>query len=512
MGEFTNQLYQAATHSYKSNNFVLLISIIFSMVKKVLWACIIALLTVNQLNANKTVFKLRVKIHGATDTAIFLAHYHGEKQYVDDTARQEKSGWYTFTADSIPPGGLYIIAGQKKNRIFEFLMNGETSISFETQQDNAASNMVVKGSPENEAFYKYVTFINKKQKEIEPLQKAFKRLDKTSDSLELVKKQITAINDEVQAFIKASIENNQGTFMAAFIKASQDPVIPESPKLANGKPDSLFPYRYYKAHFFDNLDIGDARLLRTPLYHQRLDQYFTKMILQSPDTVIKETNLLLPMVSKSGDTYRYFIWYLTNYTERSEIMGMDKAFVYLVDNFYTNGKMDFWINKTVKENLSKKAKKLTNVLIDAIAPELIMLDTLMQPVSLHGVKAKLTLLFFWDPTCGHCKKEVPKLVDFYNKEHEKIDLKVFAVCSDTNMAEMKKYIRKSKMNFINVNGPRTYTPNYHDLYDIYSTPVFYLLDENKRILAKRLMTDQLVTFIERYLKNEKQGQYGIKEE
>lgn len=482
------------------------------MVKKVLWVYIIALLTINQLNATGSVFKVRVKIHGATDTAIYLAHYHGEKQYVDDTAMMEKTGWYTFSADSILPGGLYIIAGQKKNRIFEFLLNGESSISFETKLEDPVGNMMVKGSPENEAFYKYVSLINKKQKEIEPYQKAFKRLDKKSDSLELVRKQINAINDEVQAFIKTTIEKNKGTLMAAFLKASQDPEIPESPKLPDGKPDSLFPYRYYKAHFFDNLDLGDARLLRTPLYHQKLDQYFTKMILQSPDSVIKETNALLPSVSKSSDTYRYFIWYLTNYTERSEIMGMDKAFVYLVENFYSNGKMDFWINKTVKENLSKKAKKLKNVLIDAVAPELIMLDTLMQPVSLHGIKSKFTLVFFWDPTCSHCKKEVPKLVEFFNKEHERLDLKVFAVCSDTNMAEMKKYIRTTKMNFIHVNGPRAYTPNFHDLYDIYSTPVLYLLDENKKILAKRLMTDQLVTFIERYMKNENQGPYGIKSE
>jgi thiol-disulfide isomerase/thioredoxin len=136
----------------------------------------------------------------------------------------------------------------------------------------------------------------------------------------------------------------------------------------------------------------------------------------------------------------------------------------------------------------------------------------MRPVSLHNIKAKFTIVFFWDPTCSHCKKEVPKLVDFYNREHNKLDLKIFAVCSDTNMAEMKKYIRLNKLNFINVNGPRAYTSNFHDLYDIYSTPVIYLLDENKKILAKRLLTDQLETFINRFLKNESQGPYGIRQE
>jgi hypothetical protein len=37
--------------------------------------------------------------------------------------------------------------------------------------------------------------------------------------------------------------------------------------------------------------------------------------------------------------------------------------------------------------------------------------------------------------------------------------------------------------------------NFRKLYDIYSTPVIYLLDENKKILAKRLNIEQIKEFI-----------------
>ena len=63
---------------------------------------------------------------------------------------------------------------------------------------------------------------------------------------------------------------------------------------------------------------------------------------------------------------------------------------------------------------------------------------------------------------------------------------------------MKRYIRENKLNWINVNGPRSLTWGYHDKYDIYSTPVMYLLDEEKKIIAKRLLTDQLSDFIRKY--------------
>ena len=56
------------------------------------------------------------------------------------------------------------------------------------------------------------------------------------------------------------------------------------------------------------------------------------------------------------------------------------------------------------------------------------------------------------------------------------------------------------MNWINVDGPRTLTGDYHDQYDIISTPVIYLLNEKKEIIAKRLPADKVEGFIENYIK------------
>lgn len=454
-------------------------------------------------------FKLRVKIKGAEDKFMILAHYYGEKQYIDDTLRLTKQGWYTLNIDSILPGGLYIIAGDNKNRYFEFLMDGEKNIDFETSAQEAIKDMVVKGSPNNTIFFNYVAYLSSMQKSMEALQKEFTSAKGNTVDEERIRKNIEELNESVLLKIQEYIHTHKGSFVSDFIRSSQEIQIPANPVLPNGKTDSTFAYKYYKAHFFDNMEPGDARLLRTPIYHTKLNQYFSKMLIQHPDTIIKETRRLLPSFEKTPETLRYFIWYLLNYTERSQIMGMDAAFVYISENFYENGRMDYWINATVRDNIVKKAKKLKPNLIGAIAPELIMLDTAMRPVSLHHVKARYTIVFFWDPECGHCRKEIPLMVDFYNQNKESLNLEVFAVCSDTNMMEMKKYIIKNKMNWINVNGPRTYVTNYRDLYDVYSTPVIYLLDENKKIIAKRLLTEQLQGFISRKEDNKAEQIMGI---
>ncbi|MDO9512061.1 MAG: thioredoxin-like domain-containing protein [Bacteroidales bacterium] len=476
--------------------------------KKLIFSTFIILCLISEVSS-APVFKLRVKINGAKDTFLMLAHYYGEKQYIDDTLQLDKKGWYTMQCDSILASGLYIIAGDNKNRYFEFLLDGESKIEFETSALEPIKDMKVKDSPDNEVFFGYIRYLSGQQKAMEAFQEELKTVKENKQEEARIKGNMESVNIEVIQTIEEYIKNYKGKFISDFIRASQEIQIPAAPLLENGHPDSSFAYIYYKKHYFDNLNLGDARLLRTPMYHPRLNQYFSKMIIQHPDSIIAETKRMLSVVEKNPETFRYLIWYLLNFTERSQIMGMDAAFVYISENFYENGRMDFWVNKTVKENIVKKSNKLKPNLIGAIAPELIMLDTLMVPVSLHNVKSKYTILFFWDPECGHCRKEVPLLVKFYQENKDKFGLEIFAVCSDTNMREMKTYIIKNKMNWINVNGPRTYMPNYRELYDVYSTPVLYLLDEKKQIIAKRLLTEQLLGFITRREENQQEGPIGI---
>lgn len=450
------------------------------------------------MSASASVFELKVKIKNAPDTALLLAHYYGEKQYVDDTAYRTKDGWFVFSADSLLPGGMYIVAGQNKARYFEILIDKEQKMTVEAALPDIATTMKIKGSSDNEKLYSYIQYLAEKQKEVNSLRKQRDRLDPKSDSSSWVEKRLAAIDIEVKEFISGFVEKNKTNFAGAFIAAQQEPPIPSTPYKPDGSVDSTRLYLLYKRSFFSNLDLGDSRLLRTPAYHARLNRYFTQLVVQSPDSVLKEVNNLLPVVKRSKDTYRYLVWFITTFSEKSTIMGMDAVFVDMADRFYSTGEMDFWINKTVKANVLKRANILRPILIGKPAPELMMLDTAMRPVSLHNVKAKYTLLLFWDPECGHCKTEIPLVIDFLKKDKNRFNLEVFAVCTDTNMRKMKDYIKEKQMPFINVNGPRAYTPFFKDLYDVYSTPVLYLLDENKKIIAKRLTVDVLESFLERH--------------
>ena len=180
-------------------------------------------------------------------------------------------------------------------------------------------------------------------------------------------------------------------------------------------------------------------------------------------------------------------------------MGMDKVFVHMIDNYYAKGKA-FWVDETLLFKMKDRADQLRNNLIGNKAPNLTMIDTNNVYHSMYNVKSKYTLLIFWDANCGKCKEEMPKLVEFYdsiNKGKKEKFFDVYAVSLTPDANDWLKYLREKKLKWLNVYDPQNET-NFRRLYDIYSTPVLYLMDENKKIIAKRIDVNQLKDFIADY--------------
>jgi thiol-disulfide isomerase/thioredoxin len=368
-----------------------------------------------------------------------------------------------------------------------------------TDRNDLSGKMVITDSPENKLFYDYLKYNKTRFGEIQALQKLIVRGKTSKDSVKLLNDKSDAINKDIIRYKLEIAEKYPSSFVAIFINAMREPEVPEIPVLPNGRKDSTFGYRYIKAHYWDGTDFTDDRLLRTPVFDNKLKKYFDKILYQNPDTIIKETDILIEKARPNPEMFKYLVWYATYHSENSEIMGFDRIFVHVVDTYYLTHQAT-WEKPSVVENLIKKANKLRPLLIGQIPPNMIMLDTNNQPQSMYSVKSNFLILLFWDPDCGNCEQEIPKLKAFYDKEKDSLGLKIFTVCSDSSLVKWKSAIRKRKMDWINVNGPRTLTGNYHDQYDVNSTPVIYILNNRKEIIAKRLITDQFLQFFKNYIK------------
>lgn len=464
--------------------------------KKTIVFLSLILSSITSFAAGKDGYLVKVKLNGLKDTVCYLGNHFGDKQYIRDTARIDNKGNAVFKGDKKLEGGLYLIITPSK-KYFEIVVNDDQDFAIETDTVEFIKHAKITGSEENKLFFEYLNFVSAKHYEITPLRAMYEK-NKANDSATYYLNKINAIDKEVKDF-KINYQNKYPQHViTAIFKATKEIEIPETPILANGRPDSTFSYRYYKAHFFDNIDFCDDRLLRTPIFHQKLEQYMKNMILQIPDSINKESDIIIAKAKKGNkEIFKYCVWYITNTYETSNIMGMDAVFVHMAENYYTYDQA-FWVDSTQIFKIRDRARILKPLLIGKVAPNLTMFDNLGKIQSLHKQTNPYTILVFWDPDCGHCKKSMPFIIDTYNKLKSQ-GVGVFAVCTEVEIDKWKNYISENKLTWVNVSDPE-FTTNFRASYDITSTPQIYILNSKKEIIAKKIGAEQLEEFMERELK------------
>ena len=286
----------------------------------------------------------------------------------------------------------------------------------------------------------------------------------------------------------------------------------KSPLDSTGEIDKGFPLRYFRQHYWDNIDFTDSRLLRTNFFHQKIIDYLENYTLHNPDSIIVSSNILVEKSKANFEIFKYVVSHITSKYERSKIMGMDAVFVNMVENYYITN-MCTWIDSTHLKKIIERAGKISPNLIGKVAPEFtdiygrpFMKDPKEKTHTLQSIQAEYTLLVFYGPTCGHCKKEIPKIKNTLDSLIDlKYNIKTFAVATEFDKEEWKKFIKNQKteswLNVADISHDKDGNPlassDWRDKYDIYSTPVIYLLDKKKKILAKRINYKQLAEIITR---------------
>lgn len=453
---------------------------------------LLILLSFTTLKAAKEGYSIKVKIINTKDSMLLLANYYGDKQYLIDTAFINKKGFFVFEKKKPLEGGIYLIVTQDKN-YFEFIIDKEQVISFETSAGQMVEKMKIEGSIENTNFYDYMKYLAVKQKEMRPFQDSLKFVKSHADTIRL-QNEILLINREIFNYKTDFLKKYPDYLISKVFIASKEVDVPDAPLLPDGKKDTKFQYYYYKNHFWDNVDLSDERLIRTPVFHGRLKNYFDNVVVQIPDSINVSADKLIEKVRGNKEFFKYIVWYVTNTYERSTYMGFDAVFVHMVETYYMTKQTD-WVTATILENLTKRAMRLKPILLGKRAPSLVNPDSLDRWIFMDTIRAKFTVLIFWDSDCGHCKTEIPKLKKLYDEKKNIYNFEVYAVCTDADLSRWKKYVRENNLNWLNVTGTKA-NVDYHEVYDIVSTPVIYLLDHEKKIVAKRLDVENLTKYLE----------------
>ncbi len=468
--------------------------------------------------------KMKFKVTGVKDSTVFLIKYYGQKLFYADTAVL-KNGYVEFDGKKQQPGimGLYL----PDQKFFEFIYNNE-EIHLETSAPDYTPNLKVKKSVENSIFLPYVKFITDKKTQVGRLSEQKSKLKETDPSYKSIAEQIDNLNLEVETYQLDLIKNNPDKLVAKIVKMSREVDVPESPKNEKGEPiDPDFRFKYYRSHYWDNVDLNDDRLVNNPVFHNKMEYYFTKMMLQHWDTVIYYSFDFCDKLNPKSKIFEYVVGWITSTYGKSQIMGMDKVYTYMRNRYYcsknSEGKSPaFWVAEDKFKDLCDKIQIEMNLVMGVRPPNLILKDsTDNRWHNLYEVaqKSEYTVLYFWDPECGHCKKTTPKLQTLYDEKFRERNIEIFAVgkAVGKDFEAWKKFIRENKMTFINVavtdklyelakKDPNSLVPvpgdnrpkpttleslNYQTSYDIFSTPQVYILDKEGKIIAKRVSISQI---------------------
>ena len=458
----------------------------------------------------QTGYSIRLTLKPYHEGQVYLGYHYGKLKAVADSAMLDKNGNCTFSGKEKLPGGIYFIVSPKKQILFELLIDQQQHFSVAGDSTGNPATVVFTGSPDNSLFQAYTRFVSDKGGQLAGAQSMLPSAKTSADSTVLTDK-IKKLNKEIHDYRADLISKHPQSLLAAVFHLLKDPVLPPPEKQPGGKYDTAFAYHFYKTHFWDSVSFTDERLIRTPIFEPKLDRYYKELVSPIADSINKEVDWMLLYSRTSKEMFKFLMVHFVQKYINPEYMGQDAVFVHLFEKFINTGQAGFFTDK-YRKYVNDRAYSLMANLIGQPAPNLEMVDSLGKPTNLYSVDAKFIVICFWDPTCSHCKELVPKLDSIYQAKWKQEGVKIYGVMTDGGRENWVKYIRDHNLkDWIHVYETQTQhdavaasgQPGYKQLYDVYQTPTLFLLDKDKRIVAKKLTYQQFDEVIDLKMKNSK---------
>lgn len=455
--------------------------------------------------AKKTIPVSQIEFQSAeyANKMYYLASHYGKYQTLLDSVKGTNDGKLVFKKDQKYVEGIYMLATPDKKIELEFMMDANQKFSIQvtnsTDKTVAISNSIL-----NQDFNVFNSFFKTKMEGMKALEKNLAD-KKTKQDSAIVIQDLKKIQSEINLYKNNYIQANPENTLALLFRMSQ-PIDnfsnkPAEEKLAT-KTDSI---AYLKKHFFDGINFKDNRLLRNPFLENRITTYFNTFVPVTPEAVTAEINQILNQTDlPNGDVFKYLSLHFVDLYAEPKIMGMDRVFINIYNTYFKNKEYP-WLQLKQKEFFKFKVASIKDNLVGDKGRNLFMLTQDQKRIDLYDIKAKYTIVAFWDPTCGHCATEIPKMHQLYETEWKQKGVVVFAVNNNTNeMAKWKEFIEKEKLSdWTNVYPSPVVTGNYtkedvdfQTLYNVRQTPVIYLLDQDKKIIAKKVGPENYTKIIE----------------
>jgi thiol-disulfide isomerase/thioredoxin len=457
-------------------------------------------------------FKITLNVPQYKTGIAFLTYYSGKNFNIEDSAAVNSQGVAIFQGKRKLPGGIYSIFLPGKTKYADLFIDKEQVITVTMDSTDLVNKMVVTGSKEDALFREYQKYVAIKGKAWEQAKAAYNN-SKTKEDSALNEANYNKFNKELNDYRENVMKTQPQSMLATVLNAMKEAPILHS-KPAN-HTDSLENYYHYKKHYWDGITFMDERIIRTPFFLPKWEKYYREIVIQHPDSIIKDLDYQLLLARSSQEMYKFILNWATDEYINPKYMGLDAVFVHLFEKYHGPG-LTSWLSEKQMEIIKRQYYMVVSSIIGAKAADLEMLDTTGKPSSLYNLKADYTVVAFWDPNCGHCKEEIPRLDSFYKASWKAKGLKVYAVLSGDSKEDVKpawlKFIHDHNLDeWTNVYQTKAMEdadaaaqkPSYRQLYNVVMTPTVLLLDKDKNIIAKKLSLSQIDELLQVKIKSTK---------
>ncbi|WP_297096486.1 peroxiredoxin [uncultured Draconibacterium sp.] len=439
-------------------------------------------------------YNIEVQLDGAPNKTIQLAYHYLGKIYGADTTTLDANGHGVFTGDSLLTQGLYKILVDKDHH-FDFLLGADQDFKLSNSTLDGKDSKI-EGAAESEAFVDYMNFLGDLQQQSASLNQAYRNGD--AAEREKIAQQREALNHEMHDYWAMIDKKFPDSFLYKFLTANYVPTLDQStlPKEVQ-ENDSLLlmaQFNYQREHFWDYFDYTDERYLFTPFYKAKIETWFNKVLYPDYDSVKPYVYQFIEDVKPNKRLFQFATSFFLNGSINSNIMGMDALFVDIARDYYLSGEA-FWATEESMEAIRENVLFMKDNLIGEIAPDLTLESYDGEFINLHQIDSKLTVVLIYEPNCSHCKVFVPEFYKDVYLPYKDKGLTVYAIYSMDDKDEWTEFLAKHDMfDWINVWDPQ-HTSRFKIKYDARKTPGVYLLDENKKIIGKKMTVEQLKEII-----------------
>ena len=325
-------------------------------------------------------YEIKFKIDGFDQKEIYMGYYFGDKQYLKDTTQINDDGYFVFKGDDKLAPGVYLAVLPPDNKFIQFFVHPEKQhFTMETKMDAFAEKMKVTGSEDNALFYEYMNFLTKQRPIAEKLKAEMEAAGENEAKKAKIEERIKAVDDEVKAYQMNLINSNPKSMASAIVKAN----LPlDYPDFGEGKEAQTKAWRWTQEHYFDHIDLGDVRMLRTPFLFSRVDHFINKLTVQHPDTINMAIDRVLTAMEPAEEMYRYYLVHFLNHYAKSKVVGFDAIYVHLALNYYKAGKAP-WTDAEQLKKIVENGEKLEPLLIGKVAPDIEMQTQAKEVMKLH---------------------------------------------------------------------------------------------------------------------------------